>query len=118
MKIKKSIYGLRQSPRNWKKKFNAGVVELGFRPTYSDPCLYTYGSGDTFAMMTLYLDDCLLTEASTKVLTHLRELLQSRFAVSDLGQASFVLGMIVHHDKEESTIRISQDSYTESLLTR
>ncbi|CAM9794762.1 unnamed protein product [Sphacelaria rigidula] len=68
--------------------------------------------------MTLYVDDFLLTGASTKVLAHLRKLLQPRFALNDLGQASFVSGMAVHHEKEESTIRISQDSYTKSVLTR
>ena len=36
IKLKKSLYGLRQIPKNW---FGAIEVELGFRSLKSDPCV-------------------------------------------------------------------------------
>ena len=34
---------------------------IGFRPTQSDSCVYTHGSGVTLIILTLYVDDILIT---------------------------------------------------------
>ena len=39
--LKKSLYGLKQSPRNWYLLVSEFIIaELGFRATVSDPCLF------------------------------------------------------------------------------
>ena len=52
-KLKRSLYGLAQSPVLWYDTINKVMLTLGFMPTQSDPCVYTYGSDDTFTILTL-----------------------------------------------------------------
>ena len=40
MKLKKSLYGLRQRPKNWFGKMNAKLVVIGSHPLKSDLCVY------------------------------------------------------------------------------
>jgi hypothetical protein len=55
-KLKKSLYGWKQAPRQWNHKFNEFL--LSFKPTYSDPCLYT--TPDWSLIIALYVDDGLV----------------------------------------------------------
>ena len=41
-KLRKSLYGLKQFPRHWNKKFDYFVTSIGFKSGY-DPCLYYKG---------------------------------------------------------------------------
>lgn len=40
-KLKKSIYGLKQSPRCWNVVLDTRLKEMGFIQSASDPCIYT-----------------------------------------------------------------------------
>ena len=39
-KLKKSIYGLKQSPRCWNTALDCQLKQMGFRQSESDPCIY------------------------------------------------------------------------------
>ena len=39
-KLKKAIYGLKQSSRVWNKELDRKLKAMGFKPTNSDPCVY------------------------------------------------------------------------------
>ena len=45
IRLLKSLYGLRQSPRCWYGTVDEHVVEIGFKILKSDPCLYIYFEG-------------------------------------------------------------------------
>ena len=62
MKLKKSLYGPRQSPRNWFNTINDSLRYMGFTSSTSDPYVYTFGTSDTFSKLTLYVDNLLLLE--------------------------------------------------------
>lgn len=40
-KFQKSIYGLKASPRNWNECFHMCMLELGFKRSENDWCLYS-----------------------------------------------------------------------------
>ena len=38
-KLKKSLYGLKQSPRCWNKAFNEHMESINFKQSVADPCI-------------------------------------------------------------------------------
>ena len=55
------------------------MLTVGFTPTKSDPCVYTHGRGDTFVVLTLYVDDILVTGKDEKVVEQLKKALTDRY---------------------------------------
>ncbi|XP_071686851.1 uncharacterized protein [Rutidosis leptorrhynchoides] len=60
-KLTKSLYGLKQSPRQWNEKLNAALVESGFVQSKSDYSLYVKNSDDFFIALLVYVDDIVIT---------------------------------------------------------
>ena len=60
-KPQRSLYGLAQIPVLWRDTIDRVLVVIGFKPTQSDPCVYTHGSGVTLVILTLYVDNILIT---------------------------------------------------------
>ena len=59
-KLKKSLYGLKQSPRMWYQKFDTFIQGLGFNRSKADHCVYFKLIGDRVIYLVLYVDDMLL----------------------------------------------------------
>ncbi|MBW0463109.1 hypothetical protein O181_002824 [Austropuccinia psidii MF-1] len=51
LKLNKSLYGLKQSPRCWHNALNNALLQMGLVPTKTDPCLY-YSSNHNKPMLT------------------------------------------------------------------
>jgi hypothetical protein len=64
-KLKKSLYGLRQSPRQWYKKFDSFMVSLNFTRSEYDHCVYFKKlENDMFIILVLDVDDMLMASKS------------------------------------------------------
>ena len=60
-KLKKSLYGLKQSPRQWYKRFDHFMLESGFHRSIKDACVYFKRLGnDCWVYLLLYMDDMLI----------------------------------------------------------
>ncbi len=63
-KLKKSIYGLKQSSRCWNTALDYHLKEkMGFSQSTSDPCTYMDTGGDVF-YIGVYVDDMILAGQS------------------------------------------------------
>jgi hypothetical protein len=56
-KMKKSLYGLKQSPRMWYQKFDTCMLGLSFIRRKEDHCVYFKLIGDHLIYFVLYVDD-------------------------------------------------------------
>ncbi len=54
-KLKKSIYGLKQSPRCWNTALDTYLKKIGFTQSNSDPCIYYKGIGGELVYMGVYV---------------------------------------------------------------
>ena len=81
---------------------------IGFRPTQSDPCVYTHGSGVTLVILTLYVDDILIPGKDPTLVKQKKKKLNERFEIADMGEVSCILGMEITRDYDEGTIAITQ----------
>ena len=72
--LQKSLYGLKQSPRQWYLKFDSYMQELNFQKSSYDCCVYlrkTYG--EEVIYLVLYVDDMLLASKSMKLIDLLKQ---------------------------------------------
>ena len=85
-KLKRSIYGLRQASRSWNIRFDEVVTSLGFIKSEEDSCLYKL-SGSSIVFLILYVDDILLIGSDVSMLNSVKESLNGKFSMKDLGEA-------------------------------
>ena len=118
MKLRKSLYGLAQSPQNGWKTIDPKLIEIGLVPLKSDSCVYIDNHNNTVVIITFYVDDPLVIGSIVRVIETIKKKLKDNFQMSDLGDVSLVLGMQVTRDREKGTLTISQEDYTKSILAR
>jgi hypothetical protein len=55
--LKRCMYGLKQSPREFNMLVRALLIDNGWRQFIMDPCIYIVRAGSLFAMIALYVED-------------------------------------------------------------
>ena len=88
-KLKKSLYGLKQTPRQWYKKFDSFMMSHGYNKTTFDHCVFTSRkfSGDDFTILLLYMDNMLIIGHDSSKIDKLKKELSRSFVMKDLGFA-------------------------------
>ena len=118
-KLRKSLYGLKQSPRQWYAKIHDFLVnELKFKSSPNDPCLYTRHEGSKILILALYVDDLLIAGNSKSDISTVKSELSSKFEMKDLGQAKVMLGIEIKRNRPNRQVFVSQSEYTEEVLDR
>ena len=64
------------------------------------------------------MDDILLASSDVNLLLETKKFLSSKFDMKDLGEASFVLGIEIHRDRENKILGLSQKAYLEKVLKK
>ena len=118
MKLNKSIYSLKQSPRCWNSTLDAFLKEMQFTQTASDPCIYYQKAGKDIMFIGVYVDNIILAAKIEEQLKQVKEDLSNKFDVKDLGELKYFLGIKVEQNKESGFIWIGQPAYTENFLKR
>ena len=85
MKLKKSLYGLPQSPKNLFGPMDDHLSSIGFRSLKSDPCVYVFEDKTNTAILTFYVDDILLLGNNKQLLDKLKKQLMDRFEMTVSG---------------------------------
>jgi hypothetical protein len=117
-KLKKSLYGLKQSPRMWYQKFDTYILGLGFVRSRADHCVYSKQVGNHFIYVVLYVDDMLLVGNNMDVIKEVKSQLSSKFDMKDLGAANFIMGMEIKRDHANRKLWLNQRKYVETILQR
>eukprot|EP01018_Ginkgo_biloba_P031350 Gb_07945 [translate_table: standard] len=89
-KLRKSLYGLKQSPRMWYQNFDTHILGIGFICSKEDHYIYFKQVRDHFAIILLYVDDILLGN-NKKMTKGVKSQLSSHFEMKDLGATNFIL---------------------------
>ncbi|KAL9249770.1 Retrovirus-related Pol polyprotein from transposon TNT 1-94-like protein [Drosera capensis] len=117
-KLKKSIYGLKQTSRQWYHKFHNVITSFGFEPNIADECIYHKFSGSKHIFLVLYVDDILLASNDIGLLHETKRFLSKKFEMKDLGNASFVLGIQIYRDRLKGVLGLSQKGYIDKVFKR
>ncbi|KAG2913918.1 hypothetical protein PC119_g7839 [Phytophthora cactorum] len=99
LRLRKSLYGLRQAGRLWSKLLHARLEEAGFTRCVTDMCPYYKRKGGNMTLVGVYVDDLLVT-ASRPSLVEEFFASMSVLSVKDLGVVKKFLGMRVELDDD------------------
>jgi hypothetical protein len=117
-KLERSIYGLKQASRRWNICFNEKVKEFGFSNSEYESCVYVKASGSIITFLVLYVDDILLMGNDIPTLNNVKEFLGKCFAMKDLGEATYILGIRIYRERSKRLIALSQSTYIDKVLKR
>jgi hypothetical protein len=74
-KLKRPLYGLKQSLRKWYLKFHEAIMDIGFEVSPLDHCVYIYNDNDKLTILSLYVDDILLTRKCSEMIQRTKNFL-------------------------------------------
>ena len=118
LKLKKSIYGLRQASKCWNDKINSFLLKYGFKRSGVDSCMYTKMVQGSTIHLLLYVEDIILVGPN---LTHIEDCkvkLSKEFEMKDLGDLKYFLGLEINYDRDNGSLRINQNRYLREILKR
>ncbi|CAI7839888.1 unnamed protein product [Closterium sp. NIES-53] len=90
--LRRPVYGLRQSPREWHHSVCSTLRDLGFRPSFAHPSLFVHAGSTPFFIL-VYVDDLVFATADKAALTEVKSELQKRHKCTDLGELQRYLGL-------------------------
>ncbi|GJY24719.1 zinc finger, CCHC-type containing protein [Tanacetum coccineum] len=116
-KLVKSLYSLKQAPKQWHQKFDEVVLSSGFLLNQSDKCVYSkFDSSGKGVIICLYVDDMLIFGTDQNQVDKTKKFLSSRFSMKDMGEADVILGIKIK--RENKGIVITQSHYIEKILKK
>ena len=116
-KFHKSLYGLKQTPRQWYKKFNEFMRNSGFHKCEEDHYCNVKKYVDNYIILALYVDDMLIVGANMSEIDKLKKQLSENFEMKDLGLAKKILSMRISRDRSKRILNLSQEKYIEKFLS-
>jgi Reverse transcriptase (RNA-dependent DNA polymerase) len=114
-RLKKSLYGMKQSSRAWFDRFRKTMVGMGYRQTNADHTVFFRRYGDHITVLAVYVDDMIISRNDECEIALLKKKLGKEFEVKDLGQLRYFLGIEIARGAER--IILSQRKYVLDLLT-
>ena len=122
-KLKRSLYGLKQSARCWYNTLDEFLVSSGYCKSNADNCIYIKSvkkdDGEiSFVILSVYVDDLMPISNDIEMLKVEKACLCEKFEMVDQGEVHSILGMLIKRDRAAKTLFISQPSYSENTLKR
>ena len=116
-RLKRSLYGLKQSPKCWNEKFDSCLLKMNFQKTI-DPCVYVRknSKGEEF-ILCLYVDDLILATADKKELDQVKSQVADMFEVKDLGEVHYFLG-VEFKRQTDGSMWLGQQAYIKQTLAK
>ncbi|RPG32542.1 MAG: hypothetical protein CBB72_010845 [Muricauda sp. TMED12] len=120
-RLNRSLYGLRQSAKQWNKTLIEFLTAYGFAQSKVDTCLFTLGddaSSRGKMWLAVWVDDIVIAASSAAVRAHFVKAISERFTIEDKGALEWVLGVRVQRDRKRREIALSQELYIRDVLSK
>ena len=116
VRLIRSLYGLKQAGLLWNKLITKTLLDYGCQQLESDPCLFTYTSGEQHLYIAMYVDDLLFCSTDDSIVDNLLKYLEEQFGeVSEVTEGQSHLGLFIEH-LPDGSIKLSQPGYIAKIL--
>jgi len=116
-KLKKSLYGLKQSSRCWNMTFREYMKSIGFKESSADSCIFIR-KNNVLSIVAIYVDDLILITETVEEMQQIKSSLASRFMMKDMGQLHYCLGINININEKGQQLQLCQKQYICKLLQR
>lgn len=113
-KLDKALYGLKQAPRAWYARLCGKLEALGFVSLKADTSLFYYSKGRHNLFGLVYVDDIIVASSSLEATDALLADLQREFALKDLGDLHYFLGIEVK--RSDNGLVLKQEKYVNDII--
>ncbi|UYV79712.1 hypothetical protein LAZ67_18000381 [Cordylochernes scorpioides] len=116
-RLHKSLYGLKQSSRNWNKKFTNFLNSHNFKTSDADPCIFIGTHNDSNVILALYVDDGIILSKDKEAIAIIMDELEHAFDITS-GSVNFFVGLQIEQSEDRASIFIHQSSYIDKILSK
>ena len=119
LQLNKSLYGLKQSGRNWDQLFTKWLLGKQFSQSKVDPSLFFKIDFklDNYIVISKYVDDLNLFTNDEKAKVQFEAALRDAFKITILGELNWSLGINIRQNNDNS-ISFQQTKYINNILDR
>ena len=115
-KLKKSLYGLKQSGHLWNNMLNSFLTKQGFTRSMVDTCVYTRFKGESKIILLVWVDDLIIGSSDLQDLNNFKRSLMDNFKMKDLGPLKYFLG--IEFKCSPGLISMKQTAYIDRILEK
>jgi len=115
-KLKKSLYGLKQTPRTWYDKLSNFLLKNDFKRGQVDTTLFKKTLEKDILIVQIYVDDIIFSSTNASLCKEFSKLMQEKFEMSMMGELKFFLGIQINQCKDG--VYVHQSKYTKELLKK
>lgn len=99
LKLNKSLYGLKQTIRQWHKKLSAALLDWGFAVSSLDHSLFIKRTSCSFIALLFYVNDVIVVSDTLEFVFFVKKYLHDHFNIKELGELRYFLDMKVARSK-------------------
>ena len=120
LKLRKTLYGLKQAGRRWYEKLCDILIKaLGLtKSTYDNAVFYRYHENKLILILSCHVDDITLCTINSNTTQAFVNALSQHVQVTDGGEIHWILGMEIQRDRNNRIIQLRQKHYIENILKR
>ena len=117
LKLLRALYGLKQASREWFLLLTSSLAKLGFKICRSDSCLLYIIQNDIIIIVTIYVDDFLVSSNNIKHIYWLHSQLSKHFVVN-MTPLTKIIGFSIKYDPNKQFMAIDKNDYTLKTISK
>lgn len=114
LRLLRTLYGLKQSPREWNQVVHQYLLDNEFKQSTADPCIYLKRTKMGLTVAGVYVDDVVSFGTNQSEIDNFRSSMRAHFGITEGGLLEWYLGMSV--DQENGNITIDQTQFLKAKL--
>jgi len=116
LKLNKSLYGLKQAPRAWNHELAKTLTDLNFICNQLDQSVLKRNTDEMSCLICFYVDDILIASSDLTTIQTIKELIKSKYKITDMGEAQHFLGMTIQRDRPAKILTMHQENEVSNCI--